>query len=48
MIPSWLIQLGTLAAVAVGFGLGWMLRGWRDREAVLEELRKRGIDPDDL
>jgi hypothetical protein len=48
MIPSWIIQLGTVAALAVGFGLGWLIRGWRDRELALEELRKRGIDPEDL
>ena len=48
MIPLWLVQLGTLAAVAVGFGLGWFIRGWRDHELALEELQKRGINPEDL
>ncbi len=48
MIPLWAIHVGTVASVAVGFALGWYWRGWRDREAAVEELRKRGIDPEDL
>jgi hypothetical protein len=47
MIPSLLVQVVTLAAVAVGFALGWLWRGWRDRQRAIEELRRRGIDPED-
>lgn len=48
MIPLWAIQVGTVASLAVGFGLGWFWRGWRDRALAIEELRKRGIAPEDL
>ena len=40
MIPSWLVHAMTLLAVAVGFVLGWIWRGWRDR-AVAAELYER-------
>jgi hypothetical protein len=26
------INIGTLVAVAIGFVLGWIWRGWRERE----------------
>jgi hypothetical protein len=42
MLPAWLIQLGTVAALAVGFTLGWVWRGWRDRELAIAELRMLG------
>jgi hypothetical protein len=47
VIPSWLIQLVTVTSIAEGFALGWMWRGRRDRERALDELRKRGINPED-
>ena len=49
MIPGWVINLGTLAAVGVGFAIGWIWRGWREREKAEEMLKKAGIkiEPDD-
>jgi hypothetical protein len=44
MTPAWVINVGTLAAVAVGFLIGWIWRGWREREKAEEILRKAGID----
>jgi hypothetical protein len=48
MLPTWLIQLGTIAALSVGLVIGWIWRGWRDAELAREELRRLGIDPEDL
>jgi hypothetical protein len=43
MIPSWMINIGTLPANAVRFAIGWLWRGWREREKAEEMLRKAGI-----
>jgi nitroreductase len=37
-------NIGTLAAIAVGFGLGWIWRGRHDRDEAAEMLKKAGID----
>jgi rhodanese-related sulfurtransferase len=50
MIPGWVINVGTLAAVATGFVIGWIWRGGHDRDEAAEMLKKAGIEvekPDD-
>jgi len=48
MIPLWVIHITTVGTLAVGFGLGWVWRGWHEHVNAVEALKKLGIDPEDL
>lgn len=48
MLSTRATQLATVAPVAVGFALGWVWRGWRDRMLAEKELWKHGLNPEDF
>jgi hypothetical protein len=45
VFPSLAIQIGTVVAFFVGFGVGWYWRGWHDRQRAAELLA--GLDKRD-